>query len=72
MYHKRVAIGQKLVSKRINVTLPDSAYQKLDSWAEAEARPTSNLASYLLQKILEDAEEKGKIPQKKSKEGDRS
>jgi hypothetical protein len=54
------------VSKRIHVTLPDGAYQKLERWAESEARPVANLAAYLLQKILEEAEDEGKIPSGKN------
>ena len=49
------------VSKRIHVTLPDSFYKKLELWANSEARPVANLASYLLQKAIEDADEQGKL-----------
>lgn len=55
------------VSKRIHVTLPDGVFLKLERWAESEARPVANLAAYLLQKVIEEAEEQGKVPQ--SKEG---
>ena len=49
------------VSKRIHVTLPDSFYKKLEQWANSEARPVANLASYLLQKAIEDADDQGKL-----------
>jgi hypothetical protein len=49
------------VSKRIHVTLPDSFYKKLELWATSEARPVANLASYLLQKAIEEAEDQGKL-----------
>ena len=49
------------VSKRIHVTLPDSFYKKLELWANSEARPVANLASYLLQKAIEDADDQGKL-----------
>jgi hypothetical protein len=62
MYHEIDNNGLKSVSKRIHVTLPDGAYQKLEAWAESEARPVANLAAYLLQKVLEEAEDQGKIP----------
>ncbi|MGI0486388.1 ribbon-helix-helix domain-containing protein [Pantanalinema rosaneae CENA516] len=50
------------MSKRIHVTLPDGIYLKLETWAESEARPVANLAAYLLQKVIEGAEDQGKIP----------
>jgi hypothetical protein len=63
MYHEgKIYHSLEPVSKRIHVTLPDGTYQKLEAWAESEARPVANLASYLLQKVLEEAEEQGKIP----------
>jgi hypothetical protein len=33
---------------------------------ESEARPVANFAAYLLQKVIEEAEDQGKIPQSKS------
>lgn len=62
MYHRSNNLIQEAVSKRIHVTLPDGVYAKLESWADSEARPVANLAAYLLQKILEEAEDQGKIP----------
>jgi len=50
------------VSKRINVTLPDLIAEALDRWADSEGRPTANLAAYLLETAIKEAEERGKIP----------
>jgi hypothetical protein len=69
MYHESYNDTQESVSKRIHVTLPDGVYQKLEGWAESEARPVANLASYLLQKVLEEAEEQGKIPPPQKQQG---
>ena len=66
MYHEGIDNSLELVSKRIHVTLPDGVYQKLEAWADADARPVANLAAYLLQRVLEEAEEEGKIPEKKA------
>jgi predicted DNA-binding protein len=50
------------VSKRINVTLPDSLYEELERWAEAQGRPTANLAAFLIEIGLREGKEKGEIP----------
>ena len=65
MYHLSNIDTQESVSKRLHVTLPDGVYLKLETWAESEARPVANLAAYLLQKVIEEAEDQGKIPQPK-------
>jgi hypothetical protein len=49
------------MSKRIQVTLPDKALADLEKWANDEGRSVSNLASYLLQKALDEARERGTI-----------
>lgn len=66
MYHPSNINTQDAVSKRIHVTLPDGVYLKLENWAESEARPVANLAAYLLQKVIEEAEDQGKIPRPKN------
>ena len=38
----------KSVSKRINVTLPDSVVDELEDWANAQGRSVANLAAFLL------------------------
>lgn len=61
MYHQSNTETQIPVSKRIHVTLPDGVYSKLEQWAESEARPVANLAAYLLQRVIEEAEDEGKL-----------
>ena len=65
MYHRDNEQEHEVVSKRIHVTLPDGVFQKLEGWADSEGRPVANLAAYLLQKTIEEAEEQGKIPEPK-------
>ncbi len=55
---------QSNVSKRINVTLPDAVYEELEWWAEAQGRPTANLANFLIESALRQARERGEIPPK--------
>lgn len=57
------------MSKRIHVTLPQGVFQKLEGWADSEGRPVANLAAYLLQKTIEEAEVQGKIPEIKQTQG---
>ena len=57
--------AEKSVSKRVFVTLPDLAYDQLDRWANSQGRPVANLAAFLLETALNEAEEEGKIPPKK-------
>jgi len=40
--------------KRITVTLPDKTAKELEDWASDEGRPTANLASYLIQKAVDE------------------
>lgn len=49
------------VSKRINVTLPDAVAELLEKWADHEGRPTANLAAYIIETAVRDAESKGKF-----------
>ncbi len=57
--------AEKLVSKRVFVTLPDLAYDQLERWADSQGRPVANLAAFLLETALNEAEEAGKIPPRK-------
>ncbi|MBW4504957.1 MAG: hypothetical protein KME64_00325 [Scytonematopsis contorta HA4267-MV1] len=50
------------VSKRINVTLPDTLYEELERWAEAQGRPTANLAAFLIEIGVKEGRDKGEIP----------
>lgn len=52
----------KSVSKRINVTLPDSVVDELEDWANAQGRSLANLAAFLLEVALKEAKDKGEIP----------
>lgn len=52
----------KFVSKRINVTLPDSVVDELEDWADAQGRSLANLAAFLLEVALKEAKNKGEIP----------
>ena len=52
----------KSVSKRINVTLPDSVVDELEDWANAQGRSLANLAAFLLEMALKEAKDKGEIP----------
>jgi hypothetical protein len=58
-----VKIGNdEFVSKRINVTLPDSVVDELEQWADVQGRTLANLAAFLLESSLNQAKEKGEIP----------
>jgi hypothetical protein len=50
------------VSKRVFMTLPDRAYDLLERWADSQGRPVANLAAFLVETALLEAEEQGKIP----------
>ena len=52
----------RLVSKRINVTLPDSVADELENWAEAQGRSLANLAAFLLELSIKQAKESGDFP----------
>jgi rRNA-processing protein FCF1 len=52
----------EFVSKRINITLPDSVVEELENWAEAQGRSLANLAAFLLEVSVKQAKEKGEIP----------
>lgn len=41
--------ASKEVSKRTTITLPDTVFDDLERWADAEGRPTANLAAYLVE-----------------------
>ena len=58
------------VSKRINVTLPDAVAELLEKWADHEGRPTANLAAYIIETAVREAEEQSKFPTKTSHEQD--
>lgn len=45
--------------KRITVTLPDQIAEALEVWATQQGRPTANLASFLIEQGINQAQEKG-------------
>jgi len=58
------------VSKRVYLTLADKVYDALERWADDQGRPVANLAAYLVEKAIEQAEAEGKIPPPSSSKGD--
>ncbi len=40
------------MSKKTTIVLPDAIYEDLIKWAEAEGRPTANLASFLIEQSV--------------------
>lgn len=55
------------MSKRVYLTLADKVYDALERWADDQGRPVANLAAYLVEKAIEQAEVEGKIPPSSSK-----
>lgn len=60
------------VSKRINITLPDSVLEDLEWWADAQGRPTANLAAYLIEVSIKEAKARNEVPPKKTPNRDRT
>jgi hypothetical protein len=54
------------VSKRINVTLPNSVLEDLEVWAASQGRPTANLAAFLIEMSIKDAKNNGEFLPKPS------
>ena len=52
------------MSKRINVTLPDSVLEDLEVWAAFQGRPTANLAAFLIEMSIRLAKDNGEFLQK--------
>lgn len=61
MYDKSGSQIEETVSKRVNVTLPDSVYEELEYWAETQGRPTANLAAFLIESSIKEAKERGQL-----------
>jgi metal-responsive CopG/Arc/MetJ family transcriptional regulator len=53
--------------KRITVTLPDQMAEALEDWATQQGRPTANLASFLIEQGIIQAQEKGQYSPRPSK-----
>lgn len=63
----------ELVSKRLNLTLPDKVFEELEDWAQQQGRPTANLASFLVELGIRQAKEKTEyVPTKKKAPASRS
>lgn len=54
------------MSKRINVTLPDSVLEDLEVWAALQGRPTANLAAFLIEMSIKLAKNNGEFPSQSS------
>ena len=52
--------------KRITVTLPDQVAEALEEWAAQQGRPTANLAAFLVEQGMQQAQEKGQYSPKNS------
>jgi len=67
MFNRRQAriisltVQSKIVSKRINVTLPDRTGQLIEKLAKTEGRSVSSMAAYLLQKAVDEFRTQGLI-----------
>lgn len=54
------------MSKRTTITLPDEVFERLEKWADRQGRPTANLAAFLVEVAVREAEERGEIDKVKS------
>jgi predicted HicB family RNase H-like nuclease len=61
MEKKEINFASK-VSKRINLSVPDSVYEELKLWADAQGRSIGNLTAYIVEKAVDDAKAQNKIP----------
>lgn len=60
-----------LVSKRVNLTLPDSVYQDLEIWAASQGRPPSSLGAFLVELSIMNAKKSGDFPKVQRKDDGR-
>lgn len=56
-------VKRRKMTKRISVSVPDLAHEKLQKWADIEGTSLSDLAAYILRRELEIAEKAGKLSQ---------
>jgi hypothetical protein len=54
-------LKQITMSKRLNITLPDGTAKLIEKWASQEGRSMSGLVTYLVQKAVDDARDKGVV-----------
>lgn len=57
-----------VVSKKIQITLPDRIYDALVRWAQQDGRPLANLAGWIVETKTEAELETGRIPPKNPSE----
>lgn len=57
--------------KRISISLPDPYFEKLEQWAESDDRTIAGLASYILQRAIDDAERERKLRTNQGKSPDK-
>ena len=60
---------KNLVSKRVNLTLPDSVYQDLEIWAASQGRPPSSLGAFLVELSIMNAKKAGDFPKVEQRDG---
>lgn len=51
MMNKRQDVRGEM-AKRITITLPDEVAEALEKWTKEEARPMTNLATFIIQKCI--------------------
>jgi len=54
-------LKQITMSKRLNITLPDGTAKLIEKWASQEGRSMSGLVTYLVQKAVDEARDKGVV-----------
>jgi|JI8StandDraft_2_1071088.scaffolds.fasta_scaffold19961_5 hypothetical protein len=54
-------LKQITMSKRLNITLPDGTAKLVEQWASQEGRSMSGLVTYLVQKAVDEARDKGLV-----------
>lgn len=50
------------MTKRMQITIPDSSAELLDLWAKAEGDKPASLAGFIVQEAIKNADAQGKIP----------
>jgi tartrate dehydratase alpha subunit/fumarate hydratase class I-like protein len=56
-----MSASKRKMTKRISVSMPDLAHEKLQRWADIEGTSLSDLAAYLLRREIEIAEKEGRL-----------
>lgn len=53
------------MSKRVNITLPDTVHDDLEAWAESQGRTIANLAAFIVETEVRNAKKAGQIPDRR-------